>query len=155
LKALNEVDHKIVTGNEAVIDSVDRIEKLLTNILPIATSATIKQCVTRAIAGLAPYHRSKNSVGDAILIATCAEASGRRTGKRVSVTAKISASRTATGANHTRILPPRSCRQNRPIGGRSSMSSRRPEQIFPSELESTVWHASKIDGLGSAIRFTS
>jgi hypothetical protein len=82
LKALNEVDHRIVTGNEAVIDSVDRIEKLLT-MPPIATSAAIKQRVTdRAIAGLAPYHRSKNSVGDAILIETYSEASGRRTGKK-------------------------------------------------------------------------
>lgn len=82
LKALNEVDHKIVIGNEAVIDSVDRIEKLLTNTPPVVTSAAIKQRVTdRAIAGLAPYHRSKNSVGDAILIETYGEATGRRTGK--------------------------------------------------------------------------
>jgi hypothetical protein len=82
LKALNEVDHKIVTGNEAVIDSVDRIEKLLTGTPPVATSAAIKQRVTdRAIAGLAPYHRPKNSVGDAILIETYAEVTGRRAGK--------------------------------------------------------------------------
>jgi hypothetical protein len=45
-----------------VVDSVDRIEKLLAGTSPVATSASIKQRVTdRAIAGLAPYHRSKNS----------------------------------------------------------------------------------------------
>jgi hypothetical protein len=83
LKALNEVDHKIVTGNEAVIDSVERIEKLLASTPPIATSAAIKQRVTdRAIAGLAPYHRSRNSVGDAILIETYAEVVGQRAAKK-------------------------------------------------------------------------
>jgi hypothetical protein len=82
LRALNEVDHKIVTGNEAVIDSVDRIEKLLTGTPPIAASPTVKQRVTdRAVAGLAPYHRSKNSVGDAILIETYADVVGRRSAK--------------------------------------------------------------------------
>ena len=83
LKALNEVDHKIVTRNEAAIDSVDRIEKLLTGTPSIATNAEIKQRVTdRAVAGLAPYHRSKNSVGDAIPIETYAEVIGRRAGKK-------------------------------------------------------------------------
>ena len=83
LNALNEVDHKIVTGSESVIDSVDRIEKLLTAKPPIAITDIIKQRVTdRALAGQAPYHRSKNSVGDAILIEVYADAGGGRATKR-------------------------------------------------------------------------
>jgi hypothetical protein len=41
LKALNEIDHKIVTGSEAVIASVDRIEKLLMGAPSVATSVAI------------------------------------------------------------------------------------------------------------------
>jgi hypothetical protein len=73
IKALNEVDHKIVTGNESVLHSVEQIEKLLTANPPLATTAAIKRRVTeRALAGLAPYHRAKNSVADAIIIETYA-----------------------------------------------------------------------------------
>lgn len=73
LKALDEVDHRIVTTDEAVIDSLNRIEKLLTDKPALPVTDGIKRCVTeRAIAGLAPYHRDKNSVGDAILIETYA-----------------------------------------------------------------------------------
>jgi predicted nucleic acid-binding protein len=69
LKSLNEVDHKIASGDEAVIRSVKRIEKLLREGRKIRITNVIRQRVTnRALVGLAPYHRSKNSVGDAILI---------------------------------------------------------------------------------------
>lgn len=74
LAALNEVDHKIFTGNESVIVSVEKIEKLLTAQLALATTDAIKCSVTeRALAGLAPYHRAKNSVADAILIEVYAD----------------------------------------------------------------------------------
>jgi PIN domain len=74
LKALNEVDHNIVIKGEVVNDSFERIEKLLKSLPALATTDTIKQRVTeRAIAKRAPYHRDKNSVGDAILIETYAE----------------------------------------------------------------------------------
>jgi hypothetical protein len=83
LQALNEVDHKIITGSESVLDSVDRIETLLTAKPPLITSDAIKQRVTeRALGGLAPYHRAKNSVGDAILIETYAGMVGSRATKR-------------------------------------------------------------------------
>jgi hypothetical protein len=83
LQALNEVDHKIVTGSDTVTDSVDRIEKLLTAKPAVTTTETIKRRVTdRALSGLAPYHRAKNSVGDAILIETYAEIVGGRATKR-------------------------------------------------------------------------
>ena len=83
LKSLNEVDHKIATGSESVIHSIDHIEKLLTAKPTLATTDAIKRRVTdRALAGHAPYHRSKNSVGDAILIETYADAGGGRATKK-------------------------------------------------------------------------
>lgn len=69
LDALNEVNHKIVTNGGAVNDSIERIEKLLNSVPPFEATNDIKQRVTeRAISNKAPYHRAKNSVGDAILI---------------------------------------------------------------------------------------
>jgi hypothetical protein len=69
LKALNEVDYKIGIKAEAVTDSVDRIDKLLKAAPVLPTTDLIKQRVTeRALSKQAPYHRERNSVGDAILI---------------------------------------------------------------------------------------
>lgn len=83
LKTLNEVDHKIVTGSESVIDSIDKIEKLLLAKPALQATDSIKQRVTdRALANQAPYHRSKNSVGDAILIETYIEVGGNKANKR-------------------------------------------------------------------------
>jgi len=73
LQALNEVDHTIVTTDEAVSESIDRIENLLTSKPALTTTDSIKQRVTeRALNALAPYHLNKNSVGDAVLIETYA-----------------------------------------------------------------------------------
>ncbi len=74
LKSLNEVDQRIAMKGEAVNDSIGWIEGLLSAGLSKPTTKAIKQRVTeRAVAGLAPYHRSKNSVGDAILIESYAD----------------------------------------------------------------------------------
>jgi hypothetical protein len=74
LSRLNELDHKIAIGGEAVTTSIERIEKLLQSAVSLPTTDTIKQRVTdRALSGKAPYHRDKNSVGDAILVETYAE----------------------------------------------------------------------------------
>ncbi|MER9445198.1 PIN domain-containing protein [Mesorhizobium sp. M0340] len=71
LEALNEVGHKIAVSGDAVNESVDRIEMLLRPVRPLKATNAIKARVSdRAIARLAPYHRSKNSVGDAILVET-------------------------------------------------------------------------------------
>jgi hypothetical protein len=73
LRALNEVDHRIAFKGEAVNDSIERVEKLLKSVPALATTDVIKQRVTdRAMASKAPYHRARNSVGDAILIETYA-----------------------------------------------------------------------------------
>lgn len=69
LSGLNEVDHEIVMKSEAVTDSFDRILRLVNSAQALPTSEDVKRRVTdRAIAKKAPYHRAKNSVGDAILV---------------------------------------------------------------------------------------
>lgn len=80
LKSLNEVDQRIAMKGEAVNDSIEWIEELLASGIKKSTTNAIKQKVTeRALAGKAPYHRSKNSAGDAILIETYAEIVGAKT----------------------------------------------------------------------------
>lgn len=74
LKALNEVDFKIGVTTDAVNDSIDRIKTLLSSAQVLPTTDHIKQRVTeRALSKKAPYHRERNSVGDAILIEFYAE----------------------------------------------------------------------------------
>lgn len=74
LDALNEIDHKIFISGEAANESIARIEKLMRSVPALPVTDLIKRRVTeRALANKAPYHRAKNSVGDAILIETYAE----------------------------------------------------------------------------------
>ncbi|UIF91826.1 DUF4935 domain-containing protein [Cupriavidus necator] len=69
LAGLNEVDHQIGVDGDAVGGSIERIDRLLRRAPALATSDAVKQRVTeRALAKQAPYHRAKNSVGDAILV---------------------------------------------------------------------------------------
>lgn len=69
LEGLKEIDRQMTVTGDAVGDSIERIETLLRRNPALATSDAIKQRVTdRALAKLAPYHRSNNSVGDAIII---------------------------------------------------------------------------------------
>lgn len=79
IKGLEEIDHKIITTDETVLSSIDRIDKLLKAQPAIGISNKLKKRVTeRALASLPPYHRDKNSVGDAVLVETYSEAiSGR------------------------------------------------------------------------------
>ncbi|WSH22771.1 PIN domain-containing protein [Rhizobium ruizarguesonis] len=73
LRSLGEVDQRIAMKGEAVNDSMEWIEKLLSAGLRKPITKGIKERVTsRALAGLAPYHRAKNSVGDAVIIETYA-----------------------------------------------------------------------------------
>jgi predicted nucleic acid-binding protein len=77
LKMLDDVDHAAIVRGEAVNASISRVEKLLGSAAPMPTTDALKARVTdRAIAGRAPYHRSKNSVGDAILIELYADQVG-------------------------------------------------------------------------------
>ncbi len=75
LKQLNEIDHRIATGGEAVNEAFALIEKLFTTSDPIPVSESVKaRAADRAIAKLAPFHRQMNSIGDAIIIETYIDA---------------------------------------------------------------------------------
>ena len=79
LAQLNDVDHRIATLSEAVIDSIEQIEALFNKAEVVTTSDAIKLRVAdRAITGRAPFHRQRNSVGDSILIETFADAVSTR-----------------------------------------------------------------------------
>ncbi|MER8546471.1 PIN domain-containing protein [Mesorhizobium sp. M1169] len=69
LKNLSEVDHKIVVTNGAVTESVQWIETLLAGGRRMRITNAIKQRVAeRALAAVAPYHRQRNSAGDAAIL---------------------------------------------------------------------------------------
>ena len=72
------MDHSAVHKGEAVNESIERIEQLLfaAEAVP-ATQAVKARAADRALAGVAPYHRQKNSIGDAIIIEIYADQMGR------------------------------------------------------------------------------
>ncbi|MFG4197618.1 PIN domain-containing protein [Pseudomonas aeruginosa] len=71
IQRLNEVDHRIAVGGEAVNDAVEIIEKMFSSATHIALTDTIKaRAADRAIAKIAPFHRQRNGIDDAILIET-------------------------------------------------------------------------------------
>lgn len=79
LKQLNEIDHRIATGGEAVNEAVELIEKLFTTSEPIPASESVKaRAADRAIAKIAPFHRQINGIGDAIIIETYIDVLSKR-----------------------------------------------------------------------------
>jgi hypothetical protein len=69
LANLDDIDHRIVILGEAVNESIQQIEKLFAAADTIETSDAVKLCAAqRAVEKLAPFHKDKNSIGDAILI---------------------------------------------------------------------------------------
>lgn len=84
LSQLDDADHKISTLGSAVNDSIDKIEAMFCAATILSTSDAIKlRAAERAIAKRAPFHKSKNSVGDAILIELYAEAFSALNGEDV------------------------------------------------------------------------
>lgn len=69
LQQLSDVDHRIATLGEAVNESISRIEALFAGATVIETDDTsLLAAAQRAVDKRAPFHRHKNSIGDAILI---------------------------------------------------------------------------------------
>lgn len=69
LATLDDIDHRIIILGEAVNDSIQRIEILFAATSVIETSDAVKlRAAQRAVEKLAPFHKDKNSIGDAILI---------------------------------------------------------------------------------------
>ena len=69
LASLDDVDHRITILGEAIHESVQRIEKIFAQSTVIETSDAVKlRAAERAVEKRAPFHKDKNSIGDAILI---------------------------------------------------------------------------------------
>jgi hypothetical protein len=74
LSHLDDVGHKIPITGGAATQALDRIEKLLTDALPIEAIDAVKiRAAERAINRKAPFHQEKNSMGDALIIETYRE----------------------------------------------------------------------------------
>ncbi len=75
LATLDDIDHRIVILGEAVNTSIHRIERLFASTNPVETTEAVKlRAAQRAIEKRAPFHKGKNSIGDAILIEIYSEA---------------------------------------------------------------------------------
>jgi len=69
LASLDDVDHRITILGEAVHESVQRIEKLFGAAILVETSDSVKlRAAQRAVDKRAPFHKDKNSIGDAIIV---------------------------------------------------------------------------------------
>jgi hypothetical protein len=80
LSQLHEVDHRIAIGGEAINDAIAIIDKLFNTAAKIELTDAVKaRAADRAIAKLAPFHRQRNGMDDAILIETYIDALGART----------------------------------------------------------------------------
>ena len=80
LRQINEVDHRIATGDGAVNEAVALIDKLFASSTPIPLSTAIKaRAADRGLVKLAPFHRSANGTGDAVIIETFIDAVAERT----------------------------------------------------------------------------
>jgi len=66
---LGDIDHRVGMLGEAVNDSIGRIEKMFAGARKIQTNdATLRAAAMRGVEKRAPFHKPKNSMGDAILI---------------------------------------------------------------------------------------
>ncbi len=69
LSQLNDIDKKIPSMGESAFNSILRIEEMMKNAEKIDVTDEIKlRAAQRAIEKKAPFHLSKNSIGDAIII---------------------------------------------------------------------------------------
>ena len=71
LQQLHKVDQKLPQLGDTVAGSVRLVEHLLSKAEVVETSESLKlRAAERALQNKAPFHRSKNSMGDAIIIET-------------------------------------------------------------------------------------
>jgi hypothetical protein len=80
LTRLDDVDHKIAISGEATSEGVDIVGTMFASATAIALTDSVKsRAADRAIGKLAPFHRQKNGIADAILIEIYADAVANRT----------------------------------------------------------------------------
>ena len=66
---MDDVDHRITILGEAVNESIQRIEAIFSRAQLIETTDDVKlRAAQRAVERKAPFHKDKNSIGDAILV---------------------------------------------------------------------------------------
>lgn len=66
---INDVNHRLPILSEANYMTIDRVEALFVNALNVNASDAAKiKAANRAISKLAPFHKSKNSMADAVLV---------------------------------------------------------------------------------------
>lgn len=83
LSHLDDVGYKIPIVGGAAVETLDRIESLLSASAIIDPSESVMlRAVQRAIEKKAPFHHDKNSIADAIIIETYAECLGEKMGSR-------------------------------------------------------------------------
>jgi predicted nucleic acid-binding protein len=71
---LSDLEHKLPTVGDAIAENLAKMEKLFERAVVVEATDAIKlRAAQRAIDSRAPFHRSKNSMGDAIIIETYAE----------------------------------------------------------------------------------
>lgn len=69
LGELDDIDHRMATMGEVVNASIAQVERMLSRADPIKTTeAALARAAERALNNRAPFHRKKNSMGDAVLI---------------------------------------------------------------------------------------
>jgi len=84
LSHLDDVDHKIPIVGGAAVETLTRIENLLsTSAIIDPTDAIMLRAVQRAIEKRAPFHHDKNSMADAIIIETYAECIREQAASRI------------------------------------------------------------------------
>ena len=84
LAQLDDADHRIATLGSAVNDSIEKVEAMFGCAQVIETSDVAKlRAAQRAIDKRAPFHKSKNSMGDAVLAEIYAQVAGARHGEEV------------------------------------------------------------------------
>ena len=67
--SMDDVDHQITILGEAVNESIQRIEAIFSRAQLIETTDDVKlRAAQRAVERKAPFHKDKNSIGDAILV---------------------------------------------------------------------------------------
>lgn len=75
LTQLDEVDYRVPRLRESAIEALTRIESIFVKCGVTETSETVvNSAAHRALSGAAPFHRSKNSMGDAVIFETYLEA---------------------------------------------------------------------------------
>lgn len=79
LEELKEVEHRIPTLGETALETLEQLDSLFQETPIIEISDALKlQAAERGIKGLAPFHRSRNGMNDALIIETYAAALARR-----------------------------------------------------------------------------